>query len=57
MEEIKNEEIKNEEFKVSKEKENKMRDKRNTFTLIYILVGIFIIAVLGMLIYALLATK
>mgnify|MGYP003370841240 CR=1 FL=1 len=57
MEEIKNEEIKNEEFKVSKEKENKMRDKRNTFTLIYILVGIFIIAVLGMLIYALLVTK
>lgn len=56
MEEIKKEEVKNEEFKISKEKENKIRDKKNTFTLIYILVGIFIIAVLGMLTYALLVS-
>ena len=37
--------------------EKKLRDKKNTFTLIYILVGIFIIAVLGLLAYAFLVTR
>ena len=38
---------------VSPEKaEKKLKDKRNTFTLIYILVGMFIIAVLAMFIWA-----
>ncbi len=49
MEEIKKEELKN--------TENKAEEKRNTFMLIYILVGIFGIALLGMLIYAFIVTR
>ena len=38
--------------KLDEEKaEKKLRDKKNTFTLIYILVGIFLIALLAMLAY------
>ncbi len=32
--------------------EKKAKDKKNTFTLIYILVGIFIIAILALFIFA-----
>ena len=49
MEEIKKEELKN--------NENKVEQKRNTFMIIYILVGIFGIAVLGMLMYAFIVTR
>lgn len=59
MEEVKNENLEVEIDKVNKveEAEQKMRDKKNTFTLIYILVGLFGIAVLGMLIYAFIVTR
>ena len=50
MEEIKKEEI-------EKEKEEKVNSKRNTFILIYILVGLFGIAILGMLLYAFIVTR
>ncbi len=54
-EEVKNENL---ETKMEQEKlEKKIRDKKNTFTLIYILVGIFIIAVLAMLVYAFIVSK
>ena len=44
--------------KMKQEKaEKKIRDKKNTFTLIYILVGMFLIAVLAMLIYAFIVTR
>ena len=49
MEEIKKEELEN--------AESKAEEKRNTFMLIYILVGIFGLAVLGMLIYAFIVTR
>ena len=52
------EETNNLDAKLNEEKaEKKLRDKKNTFTLIYILVGIFIIAVLGILAYAFLVTR
>ena len=52
------EETNNFDAKLNEEKaEKKLRDKKNTFTLIYILVGIFIIAVLGLLAYAFLVTR
>lgn len=52
------EETNNLDAKLNEEKEEKkLRDKKNTFTLIYILVGIFIIAVLGLLAYAFLVTR
>ncbi len=52
------EETNNLDAKLNEEKaEKKLRDKKNTFTLIYILVGIFIIAVLGLLAYAFLVTR
>ena len=37
--------------------EKKLEDKKNTFTLIYILVGLFAFAVLAMLIYAFIVTR
>ena len=37
--------------------EKKLTDKKNTFTLIYILVGLFAFAVLAMLIYAFIVTR
>ena len=40
------------EVKSTKDKEQILKDKKNTFTLIYILVGIFGIAILGMLLYS-----
>ena len=52
------EETNNLDAKLNEEKaEKKLRDKKNTLTLIYILVGIFIIAVLGLLAYAFLVTR
>jgi competence protein ComGC len=52
------EETNNLDAKLNEEKaEKKLRDKKNTFTLIYILVGIFLIAVLGILAYAFLVTR
>ena len=42
---------------VEVKEENKTEQKRNTFMLIYILVGIFGIALLGMLIYAFIVTR
>ena len=52
------EETNNLDAKINEEKaEKKLRDKKNTFTLIYILVGIFLIAVLGLLAYAFLVTR
>ena len=44
--------------KTAEEKEaEKLRNKRNSFTLIYILVGIFLIAILGILLYSYLVSK
>lgn len=55
MEEVKKETL---ETKMKKEEEElKKENKKNTFTLIYILVGLFGIAVLGMLIYAFIVTR
>ena len=55
MEEVKNESL---ETKMKQEKEEKkIENKKNTFTLIYILVGLLGIAVLGMLIYAFIVTR
>ena len=50
MEEIKKEEI-------VKDEQEKIKNKRNTFTLIYILVGLLGIAILGMLLYAFIVTR
>lgn len=59
MEEVKNEvlEAKDENTAKVEDKERKEKDKKNTFTLIYILVGLLGIAVLGMLIYAFIVTR
>ena len=58
MEERTMEETNNLDAKLNEEKaETKLRDKKNTFTLIQILVGIFLIAVLGLLAYAFLVTR
>ena len=55
MEEVKKETL---ETKMKKEEEElKKENKKNTFTLIYILVGLFVIAILGMLIYAFIVTR
>ncbi len=52
------EEVKEESLEQKQEKaEKKVQEKKNTFTLIYILVGIFIIAVLAMLLYAFFVTR
>ena len=57
-EEVTVEETNNLDAKLNEEKaEKKLKDKKNTFTLIYILVGIFLIAVLGILAYAFLVTR
>lgn len=54
MEEEKNMKVE----KTAEEKEpEKLRNKRNSFTLIYILVGIFLIAILGILLYSYLVSK
>ena len=50
MEEIKKEEI-------VKDEQEKIKNKRNTFIIIYILVGLFGIAILGMLLYAFIVTR
>lgn len=42
---------------VEKSEEEKVKEKKNTFTLIYILVGIFAIIVLAMLAYAFIVSK
>ena len=55
MEEIKNEEV---ELKEEENKaEEKIKNKKNTFTLIYILVGLFLIAVLAMFLIAFMMTR
>ncbi len=40
------------EVRLEKEEDRKERDKKNTFTLIYILTGIVIIALLGVVLYS-----
>lgn len=62
MEEVKNENV--EETKTNlgekmeqEKKQKKLANKKYTFTLIYILIGLFIIAVLGMLLYAFIVTR
>lgn len=62
MEEVKNEKVEetkaNLEEKMNQEKkQKKLENKKYTFTLIYILIGLFIIAVLGMLLYAFIVTR
>lgn len=62
MEEVKNEKVEetkaNLEEKMDQEKkQKKLENKKYTFTLIYILIGLFIIAVLGMLLYAFIVTR
>lgn len=54
-EKIKKNEVENKEE--VKNEEQKLKDKKNSFTLIYILVGILGIAVLGMLLYAFIVTR
>ena len=51
------EEIKHENLETEEKKTNKLEEKRNTFMLVYILVGIFGIALLGMLLYAFIVTR
>lgn len=51
------EEVKNENVERIEEEDKKINNKKITFTLVYILVGIFILAVLGMLIYSFLVTR
>lgn len=46
-----------EKMEKTKSEEQKLKDKKNSFTLIYILVGIFGLVVLGMLIYAFIVTR
>ena len=46
-----------EKIEKKKSEEQKLKDKKNTFTLIYILVGLLGIAVLGMLLYAFIVTR
>ena len=44
--------------KLEEEKaERKIRDKKNTFTLIYILVGLFLIALVGVMAYTFIVTR
>ena len=62
MEEVKNEKVEetkaNLEEKMDQEKkQKKLENKKYTFTLIYILIGLFIVAVLGMLLYAFIVTR
>lgn len=51
------EEIKNEKIEKSNKKIQELNNKKVTFTLVYILVGLFILAVLGMLIYSFIVTR
>lgn len=46
-----------EKIEKTKSEEQKLKDKKNSFTLIYILVGILGLVVLGMLIYAFIVTR
>ena len=44
--------------KLEEEKaERKIRDKKNTFTLIYILVGLFLISLVGVMAYTFIVTR
>ena len=44
--------------KLDKEKEEKkIRDKKNTFTLIYILVGLFLITLIAIMAYTFIVTR
>ena len=55
MEEVKKENLDNE--IIRQELERNAKDKKNTFTLIYILFSLFGLAVLGILIYAFIVTR
>ena len=55
MEEKNNENV--EEVKNVEENKQKENNKKITFTLVYILVGLVILAVLGMLIYSFIVTR
>ncbi len=55
MEELKNEKLENK--KEQEKTEEEIKNKKNTFTLIYILVGIVIIAIIAMLLIQYFVTK
>ena len=62
MEELKEEKVEEtmsnlEETMEDEKKQKKLQNKKYTFTLIYILMGLFIIAILGMLLYAFIVTR
>ena len=56
MEVITMEEEKNLETEINQENVDKLKDKKNAFTMTYILVGITIVAILGLLVYALIVS-
>lgn len=51
------EEEKNLETEIKQENVDKLKDKKNAFTMTYILVGITIVAILGLLVYALIVSN
>ena len=51
------EEIKNENLERNEKQSQDLKNKKVTFTLVYILVGLFILSVLGMLIYSFIVTR
>lgn len=51
------EEKKNIETEAKQEHVDKLKDKKNAFTMTYILVGITILAILGLIIFALITSK
>ena len=57
MEVITMEEEKNLETEIKQENVDKLKDKKNAFTMTYILVGITIVAILGLLVYALIVSN
>ena len=57
MEVITMEEEKNLETEINQENVDKLKDKKNAFTMTYILVGITIVAILGLLVYALIVSN
>lgn len=55
MEDVRNAKL---DAKLNEEKaEKKLRDKKNTFTLIYILVGLFLIALIAIMAYTFIVTR
>ena len=51
------EEEKKLETEIKQENVDKLKDKKNTFTMTYILVGITIVAILGLLVFALIVSN